>query len=137
MPEVTSYICGGNARQSILSRNGSLKKNKKITTYSLEFTPAQFLLHHQVSKDIPYHKSLAMMLINAAKMCIPKPWGTSKAPSVADWYKRINKIAGIEELISISQNSPHKFSSSWACWIHFWSSKDYSQMMGTHSSNQT
>lgn len=74
---------------------------KKITTCHLEFTPAQFLLHHHESNDAPYHKSLVMMLVNAAKMCIPKLWGTPRVPSMLDWYKRINKITETEELISI------------------------------------
>lgn len=39
-----------------------------------------------------------MVLINAAKMCIPRLWGTPRVASLANWYKRIDKIAEMEEL---------------------------------------
>lgn len=72
------------------------------------------------------------MLINAAKVCIPNLWGTSKVSSLADWYKRINKIAEMEELIS--QDSPSKYTTTWACWKHFCSTNEYLQEMGlSHS----
>lgn len=102
---------------------------EKITTYVLDYTPAQFLLHLPKPKVTSYFKSLAMMLVNAAKMCVPTLWGTPRAPSISEWYKRINKIAEMEELIAISRNSPHKFSTLWACWIHFKSSEEYLQKM--------
>lgn len=38
------------------------------------------------------------MLVNAAKLWIPKLWGTTKTPSLSEWYKCINKIAPLINL---------------------------------------
>lgn len=70
------------------------------------------------------------MLINAAKICIPTLWGTTKTPSLLDCYKRINKIAEMEEFIAISHDFPHKFTSTWAGWSQFQTSNDYLQTIG-------
>lgn len=55
---------------------------------------------------------------------------SSKTSSISDWYKHINKIAEIEEIIAVSKDSPSKFTSTWACWLHFRSSAEYSQALG-------
>lgn len=48
-------------------------------------------------------------MINAAKLCIPRSWGTPKFPSILYWYKQINKITEMEEPISITQDFPSKY----------------------------
>lgn len=58
----------------------------RITTYTPDFTPAQYLLHHT---SIPYSackKSLTLHLINAAKQCLPLHWKSPNPPTIADWY---------------------------------------------------
>lgn len=40
----------------------------KVTSYSLNYTPAQFLLHHTSLSQHVYNKSLAMCMVNAAKL---------------------------------------------------------------------
>lgn len=42
-----------------------------ITTLHVDFTPAQFLLHHTSLPRFQYHKYLALHLINAATQSIP------------------------------------------------------------------
>lgn len=104
---------------------------QKITSLPLEYTPAQLILHHCKSNSYLYYKSLAMMLINAAKMCIPKLWRKTRPPSIKEWYNRINKIAEMEELISISSDNPNRFANTWSCWTHFKSTVAYQKVYQT------
>lgn len=93
-----------------------------VTSYDLELTPAQFLLHHSPLTHKSYHKSLAMHMINAAKQCIPH------IPSIEEWFNRIGEVAEMEELINISRDTPTKFGAKWACWIHFQTTPEYSRL---------
>ena len=43
----------------------------QITTFSSDFTPAQYLLHHTSLPKSTYHKSLLLHLINAITQCLP------------------------------------------------------------------
>lgn len=98
-----------------------------ITTYSLDYTPAQFLLHYTSLGKKTYYKSLAMHMVNAAKLCIPNHWRSKIAPSIKEWLMRISHIKHMEELIYTSQDRVHKFAFTWACWNHFTSSDQYRQ----------
>lgn len=75
----------------------------KVTSLPLNFSPAQYLLHYTTLSRREYFWSLAMHMVNAARMCIPVHWRSSKAPTIQEWYVRLNKIEEIEELIHIAQ----------------------------------
>lgn len=102
----------------------------QVTTYSLDYTPAQFILHHSSTSAHSYWKSLVVHMISAAKLCIPVHWGSSCAPIVPEWLTRLGNIAEMEELIHIAWDSPSKFSWTWACWSHFCSTERYASLMG-------
>lgn len=53
-----------------------------VTSYDLERTPAQFLLHHSPLSNKSYHKSLVIHMINAAKQCIPFHWKSQTSPQL-------------------------------------------------------
>lgn len=52
----------------------------QITSYSLDLTAAQFLLHHSPLPHTSCYKSLTMHMINAAKQCIPIHWYSKQVP---------------------------------------------------------
>lgn len=52
-----------------------------ITTYTPDFTPAQYLLHHTSLLQFAYKWSLTLHLINTAKLCIPMHWRDSPPPT--------------------------------------------------------
>lgn len=68
----------------------------KITSQDLQFHPAQFLLHYQPNSPPRYFKSLPIIMINAAKLCTPRLWGTTKTPSLRAWLTQIDKISLME-----------------------------------------
>lgn len=71
----------------------------QITTLTLDYGPAQYLLHHSNLPKKHYHKSLAMHMVNADMLCIPVHWRSTDTPSIREWMIRISKIEEIEELI--------------------------------------
>lgn len=103
----------------------------KVTTHSLDFNPVQFLLHHSNIPASSYCKTLPIHLINAAKLCIPIHWGSTHTPSLKEWISRVKKIYEMEELIHIAKDTPRKFSTAWACWKHFQTTKYYSDLLDT------
>lgn len=56
----------------------------RITTYTLDFNPAMFLLHHSSFHIPAYHRSLAMHLVNSARMCIPPKWRSPEPPTMKE-----------------------------------------------------
>lgn len=90
-----------------------------ITTYSLTYSPAQYLLHHTHLTKNEYYRSLAMHLVNASRLCVPTHWQSMSAPTIGEWFRRISKIEEMEELVHISQERIQKFTTTWACWTHF------------------
>lgn len=111
--------------------------SSQITTLQLDFSPAQALLHHSSLPMKSYHKSLALHLINAAKLCIPVLWRSPNPPTIADWFKRVNKIAEMEELVHQAQDSYIKYRNTWACWLHFRTTSEYTQLISQESSSST
>lgn len=101
----------------------------QVTSYSLELTPAQFLLHHSPLPHSSYYKSFTMHMINAAKQCIPIHWHSTRVPALKEWFIRLQKVAEMEKLIRISRDTPTKFSHKWACWTHFQTTDEYSTIM--------
>lgn len=85
----------------------------QVFTHSLEHTPAQLLLHHLTTPAHSYGKSLAIHMINAAKLCIPTHLGSPHTLNIHKWLKRISKNAELEELICIVIDTPAKFSCTW------------------------
>lgn len=69
-----------------------------ITTYSLEYSPARYLLHHTAIPQSTYKRSLALHLINATKMCISVHWRENDPLTIKDWLQRTKKIAEMEDL---------------------------------------
>lgn len=98
-----------------------------ITTYTLDYTPSQFLLHLTSLPKKDYFKSLAMHMVNAARLCIPRHWRSTNIPTVREWFARISSIKEMEELIFTSQDRMHTFSTTWACWSHFVTTVRYLQ----------
>lgn len=64
----------------------------QVTSYDLEFSPAQFLLHLLPLPHRTYPKSLAMHMINAAKQSIPIHWNSTHTPTIREWLARIRSI---------------------------------------------
>lgn len=91
----------------------------QITTYAIEFTPAQFLLHHPSIPKHTYFRSLTMHMVNAAKMCIPDKCRSPDPLSIADWFLCIRKTMEMEELIHQAKDSPSTFTQIWSCWLHY------------------
>lgn len=81
----------------------------QITTYTPDFTPAQFLLHHTSIPQRLYKKSLVLHLINAANLCIPVHWRSTSPPSITEWIRRVDRVAEIENLIHQTSDTPSKF----------------------------
>lgn len=100
----------------------------QITTYTLEFSPEQILPHHSSVPISAYLRSLAMHMVNAAKMCIPMKWRSPEPPSVTQWFAQIQKTAEMEELIHLARDTPSKFGKIWPCWQHYVTTDEYSQM---------
>ena len=98
-----------------------------VTTYTLDYTPSQYLLHHTSLSKKDYFKSLAMHMVNAARLCIPRHWRSTTAPTVREWLTQVSSIKEMEELIYVSQDRIHKFSFTWACWNHFVTTDRYRQ----------
>lgn len=71
----------------------------QITSYAPDFTPAQYMLHHTSMPLSSYKKSLTLHLINAANLCVPVHWRSSTPPTVAEWFKRVDRTAEMEKLI--------------------------------------
>lgn len=92
---------------------------QRVTTYTLDFAPAQYLLHHTTLPKRSYHRLLAMHMVNAARLCIPVKWRSTSPPTIREWLTKIAKIEEMEELIYISQDRIQKFTNIWACWSHF------------------
>lgn len=96
-----------------------------VTTYTLNYNPAQYLLHHTTLPKQDYHKSLAMHMVNAAGLCVPIQWRSTEIPSIREWLLRISKIEEMEELILTAHERIQKFTTTWACWTHFKTSHCY------------
>lgn len=76
----------------------------------LDFTPAQFVLHHASPHRRLYLKFLAMYMVSAAKLYVPVIWGSTQALTIQERFSRPYKIAEMEEPISISHNdNPSEF----------------------------
>lgn len=87
------------------------------------------LLHNSTTPRSKYIKSLTLHLINASKMCIPALWNTTDPPTLVDWFKPIDRIADMEELIHQSRDTPIKFQKTWNCCSHYQTSTDYTYLM--------
>lgn len=74
-------------------------------------------------------KSLAMQMVKATKMWIYIHWGMTQVSSL-ERFRRISKIAEMKELISMAHNPPSKFTSVWACWLHFLTTADFLHVSG-------
>lgn len=40
-------------------------------------------------------------------------------PMIREWFRRINNMRDMEELINISQDRMSKFTATWFCWLDF------------------
>lgn len=92
---------------------------EQVTTYTLNYSPAQYLLHHTTLYKHDYHNSLAMHMVNAMRLCIPIHWRSTDIPTIREWLVRISKIEEMEEMILTAQERIQKFTTKWACWTHF------------------
>lgn len=101
----------------------------QITTLHIDFSPAQALLHHSSLPMKTYNRSLALHLLKAAKLYIPVLWKSPNPHTIADWIKRVNKIATIEELVHQAHYSSTTYRDTWACWQHFQTTSEYTQLL--------
>lgn len=76
-----------------------------------------------------YLRSLAMNLLNEARLCIPTGWRSTSSLTTADWLKRIQKNAGMEELVHLARDTPSKFRKTWSCWQHFTITEEFTNLM--------
>lgn len=100
-----------------------------VATLPLDFSPAQYLLHHTSLPLSTYNKSLAMHMVLATCLCIPVLWKSSRPPSMREWFHRINCTREMEELIHMARETLHKFYKTWATWLHFADSDSYKSVM--------
>lgn len=91
----------------------------QITTYTQDYNPAQFLLHHTTLPKKVYFKSLAMHMVNVARLCVPVHWRSTDIPSIREWLTRFTKIEEMGELIHTAHELIQTFTNTWACWAHF------------------
>lgn len=97
----------------------------RVPSYTLDYNPTQYLLYHTTLPKQSYHKSLAMHMVNAARLCIPVHWRSTDTPTIREWLTRIAKIEETEELIYTSQDRIQKFTNIWACWTQFKTTECY------------
>ena len=102
---------------------------KMVSSLPLEFCPAQYLLHFSKISKGGYFKSVAMHMINAARMCIPVHWRSTSPPSMAEWASRINRVAEMEELIYTASDNISKFTAIWNTWTTFKNSQSYKDLL--------
>ncbi|CAI9619856.1 unnamed protein product [Staurois parvus] len=102
-----------------------------ITTLPLALSPAQFLLHHSSLPRAQYFKSLAMHMINAARLCIPVLWGSTRnaLPLYMNGSPEWVKTADMENWLRLLLDTPTKFSHVWACWTHFLTTPEYRSLI--------
>lgn len=101
----------------------------QITTFKIEFSPTQLLLHDSTIPKKDYHQSLSLHLLNAMKMFLPVHWKSPNPPTTAEWIRRVNKVADMEELIHQTKDTSTKYHKMWACWQHFQTTAEYSQLL--------
>lgn len=84
---------------------------------SPDFTPAQYFFHYAPNPRPKYMKSLAMHMVNSARMCILVLWHSTQPPMVRDWIKS-------EWIMWNGEDDAHdtyqKVYMMWACWLGFW-----------------
>lgn len=69
----------------------------EITTYNLDFSPSQYLLHHTFRTSKHYLKALAMHTASASRMCVPTHWSNTSVSSLNEWLTRLDRILGTGE----------------------------------------
>lgn len=97
----------------------------QVTTYTLNYNPAQYLLHHTTLPKQAYYKSLAMHMVNATRLCIPIHWQSTASLSIQEWLTRVARIEEMEELIYTSQERLQKFLTIFASWKYFQTTEKY------------
>lgn len=70
-----------------------------------------------------------MHMVNATKMCITALWRSQTAPTVQDWFLRVNKIMEMKELIHVSYDKRDKYYKNWACWLIYKDSTAYKAVL--------
>lgn len=80
-----------------------------ITTYSIDFSPAQMLLHPSSTHQKDYKHSLTLHLVNTARMTIPAKWKSPNSPTIVDWLRHINRVEEMEDLVHQANDTSYKF----------------------------
>lgn len=102
------------------------KIHEVISSLPLEFLPGQYLLHLSKIPSKKYFKSIAMHLINVARLCMPVYWRSAWLSSLKEWALHFDRIATMEELILTSQDKFSSFSAIWEAWITY---KPYQELL--------
>lgn len=97
----------------------------QVTTFNLNFSPEQILLHHSSIPKSAYLRLLAIHMVNAAKMYVPAKRRSPESLSITDWFKRIQKTAEMEDLIHQTKVTTFKFTKRWSCWLNFVTTDEY------------
>lgn len=103
---------------------------KAVTSKELTFSPVKFLLHYSLGRRYAHEKSLTMHMLNAAKLCVSCHWRSTTTPLTREWFRRLNHIEEMEELISIVHDTLSKFTITGFDWICFKESDAYKAIVG-------
>lgn len=103
----------------------------KVSSLPLEYSPAQYLLHLSEIPKKWYYISVAIHMVNAARMCVPMHWRSASPPTMVEWVHRINRIVEMEELIYTSLDKISTFTATWEAWTSFRTSQSYQELIKT------
>lgn len=92
---------------------------QKFTDRIVPDNPAYFLLHVTDTPARLYKKSVIRHLLDAAKACIPFNWKSTHPPSIDLWFRKIEEINKMEDLILTHQNRQERYSKTWQLWNIF------------------
>lgn len=87
---------------------------QQVTTCCIEFSPVSLLLLLHITECWSTLKNTT-----ASHM-------SQSSPTIAEWLKRVDNIAELEELISLSQDKYDRSVKTWAYWLHYKESQEHS-----------
>lgn len=92
---------------------------QKFTDRKVPDNPAYFLLHVTDTPARVYKKSVVRHLLDAAKACIPLTWKSTHPPTIDLWFRKIEEINQMEDLILTHHNRQERYSKTWQLWNIF------------------
>lgn len=92
---------------------------QNVTGCLIPNDPAFFLLHASNIPSKSYKKSILCHLFDAAKTCIPLCWKSTQAPSIGLWFKKVEEIKKMEDLILTKRHQRERYAKTWSAWDVF------------------